>query len=136
MPVQINWYIPERILLAQYSGDVSREDILTQYQEGIALCHSVSSPYVHMIVDLNGVSSFPKSISDYKGTFGEKARNAGWVVLIGDNKIIRLLSSVVTNLMKLNFAYVNSLDEAITFISQRDNSFSYEEAISKTYPVR
>jgi hypothetical protein len=136
MPVQINWYIPERVLLATYSGDVSREDILKQYQDGIKLCDSVSSPCVHMIVDLADMTSFPKTISDYKGTFGEKARNAGWVVLVGDNKIVRLLSSVVTNLMKLNFAYVRTLDEAIQFISQRDNSFSYEEAINKTYPVR
>lgn len=136
MPVQLNWYIPERVLVAQYSGDVSREDIITQYQKGIEMCDSVVSSYVHMIVDLSDVKSFPKTISDYKGTFGDKAKNAGWVVLVGDNKVVRLLSSVVTNLMKVNFAYVQSIDEAIAFISQRDNSFSYEEAMDKTYPVR
>jgi hypothetical protein len=136
MPVQITWYIPERILLAIYSGDVSREDIQHQYQEGIKLCHSVDTPLVHMIVDTAGVKSFPKTISDYKGTFGEKARNAGWVVLVGDNKIARLLCTVVTNLMKLRFAYVTTVEEAIFYISERDKSFTYEEAMSKTYPIR
>ena len=136
MPVQINWYIPERVLVAQYSGEVSREDIIKQYREGIALCHSVNSPVVHMIVDIAEVKSFPKTISDYKGTFGDKARNAGWVVLVGENKIVRLLSSLVTNLMKLNFVYVNNHEEALKFICQRDNSFNFEDAINKTYPVR
>ena len=136
MPVKITWYIPERILLAIYSDDVTREDIYYQYQEGIKLCHSVETPLVHMIVDTADVKSFPKSISDYKGTFGEKARNAGWVVLVGDNKIARLLTTIVTNLMKLRFAYVNTVEEAIFYISERDKSFTYEEAISKTYPYR
>jgi hypothetical protein len=136
MPVQINWYIPERVLFTKYSGDVTPQDILRQYEEGIELCHSVNSPLVHMIVDIAEVKSFPKTLSNYKGTFGDKARNAGWVVMVGDNKIVRLLSSLITNLMKLNFAYVNTHQEALKFISQRDNSFSYEEALNKTYPVR
>jgi hypothetical protein len=136
MAVKLTWYIPERILLAIYNGDVSREDIAYQYQEGIKMCHSVETPLVHMIVDTADVKSFPKSISDYKGTFGEKARNAGWVVLVGDNKIARLLTTIVTNLMKLRFAYVNTVEEAIFYISERDKSFTYEEAISKTYPYR
>jgi hypothetical protein len=136
MAVKLTWYIPERILLAIYNGDVSREDIAYQYQEGIKMCHSVETPLVHMIVDTADVKSFPKSISDYKGTFGEKASNAGWVVLVGDNKIARLLTTIVTNLMKLRFAYVNTVEEAIFYISERDKSFSYEEAISKTYPYR
>jgi hypothetical protein len=136
MAVTVTWYIPERILLAIYRGDVTPEDIAYQYQEGIKMCHSVETPLVHMIVDTADVKSFPKSISDYKGTFGEKARNAGWVVLVGDNKIARLLTTIVTNLMKLRFAYVTTLEEAIFYISERDKSFSYEEAISKTYPYR
>jgi hypothetical protein len=136
MAVKLTWYIPERILLAIYNGDVSREDIAYQYQEGIKMCHSVETPLVHMIVDTADVKSFPKSISDYKGTFGEKARNAGWVVLVGDNKIARLLTTIVTNLMKLRFAYVNTVEEAIFYISERDKSFTYEEAMNKTYPYR
>jgi hypothetical protein len=136
MAVTLTWYIPEQILLAVYSGDVTRDDIAYQYQEGIKMCHLVETPLVHMIVDTADVTSFPKSISDYKGTFGDKARNAGWVVLVGDNKIARLLTTIVTNLMKLRFAYVNTAEEAIFYISERDKSFSYEEAMSKTYPYR
>ena len=124
MPVEIKWYIPEHVLYARYSGEVSIDDIRRQYEEGIDLCHSVETSLVHMIVEFDNVTSFPKSLSDYKGAFGEKARNAGWVIVVGDNRMIRFLSTVVSNLMKLRFTYVNSSDEAIEYLVARDSALA------------
>lgn len=120
MTVEIEWYIPEHILLARYSGDVVPNDIRYQYEEGIKLSEAADTSLVHLIATMDNVTSFPKTISEYRGTFGEKARNAGWVILVGDNKLIRFLGTIVSNLMRLRFTYVNSVDQALDYILARD----------------
>jgi len=134
MPVEIKWYIQDHVLIARYYGHVSAEDIHKQYLEGIRMSESVDTALVHMIADIADVTSFPKNVMEFQGSFGEKAKNAGWVVLVGENKMIRFLSSIISNLMKLRFAYVNTHDEAVEFITARDPFLSLEEALDQTLP--
>ncbi|MDQ7026741.1 MAG: hypothetical protein Q9P44_14430 [Anaerolineae bacterium] len=90
------------------------------------MSESVDTPLVHLIADISDVESFPIRLATYKGAYGEKARNAGWVILVGDNKLVRMISAVVSNWMKLRFTYVNTLDKALEFIVARDTSISEE----------
>lgn len=129
MPVTIDWYIENHILLTTYAGDVTIEDIKQQYEEGIALSESVDTPLVHLIVELNDLTSFPKRIADYKSVAGEKARNSGWVVLVGDNKMIRFIASIVSQFMKTRYTYVSTREEALSYIQERDPSVPINDVI-------
>lgn len=134
MPVEVRWYVQNHVLLARYYGNVTPDDIVNQYTVGFEMCESVDTVLVHLIADISEVQSFPKTVMDYKGRFGEKAKNAGWVILVGENRMIRFLSTVVTNLMKLRFSYVNTLGEALEFISARDPFLNLEEFLDMTIP--
>lgn len=128
MSVTVQWLVPDYILYACYAGELTADDIAYQYAEGLRMSESVDTPLVHLIADVSEVTSFPKSIQAYKGAYGEKARNAGWVLLVGENKIARLISTVISNLMQLRFSYVNTIDEALQFIAQRDSAIQLDEA--------
>ena len=122
MPVTIDWYIENHVLLVIYSGDVTIDDIRQQYEKGIALSESVNTPMVHLIVELDNLQSFPKRIADYKSVAGEKAKNSGWVILVGENKMIRFIASIVSNVMKTRYTYVSTREDALAYIQERDSS--------------
>lgn len=127
MPVNVQWLLEKRVIHAQYSGDVSPEDVRYQYDTGIAMCNESDAALVHMIADVNDVTSYPMNFKELKGSFDKKAENAGWVVLVGENKFLRFISSVVGNVMNLRFAYVNTWDEALHYLADRDPHFTYDE---------
>jgi hypothetical protein len=126
MAMTIQWLIHEHVLFAQYRGDVTAADIREQYQRGIELCDASSAEYVHMIVDVRAVEAFPKNINTYKDSFGSKAANAGWVVIVGNNAFLRFISTIISNVMHLHIAYVNEMDAALQYIAQRDHAAPYE----------
>jgi hypothetical protein len=127
MPVQIEWLIQHHVIFTQYWGDVTADDIHTQYQRGIALCESSPAEFVHMIADVRNVQSFPMNINAYKGSFGQKAANAGWVVLVGNNQFMRFITTIISNAMHLHVIYFNDMDHALQHIAQRDNTAPYEQ---------
>lgn len=134
MPVDVQWYIPNHVLISRFYGDVTPQDIRKQYTLGLEMSESVNTALVHLITDVSEVQSFPKNVMDMKDSLGTKARNAGWVVLVGENKMIRFLSSVVSNLMKLRFTYVNTLEEALKYITDRDPNLDIESILDMTVP--
>lgn len=77
MPANINWYWPDRVLLARFYNHVTSEDVRELYIKALEMSESVDSPLIHLIVNINDVESFPKSISTYKDMFSRKAVNSG-----------------------------------------------------------
>lgn len=132
MPVIVSWLLDKHIIQAEYSGDVTSTDIRYQYDTGIAMCEKSGAALVHMIADVSDVSSYPMNFVELKGSFGKKATNAGWVVLVGENKFIRFMSIVVSNVMNLRLAYVNTWDEALQYLADRDPHFTYRELARHT----
>lgn len=134
MPVEIRWYMPESVLLARYYGDITPDDIYKQYTIGIEMIEAVDTPLVHLIVDTTEVQSFPQNIMEFKSLLGDKAQNAGWVVLVGDNKLIRFLTNIISGMMKLHITYVSTVDEALKFVIDRDPDWDMEDALDMTIP--
>lgn len=122
MAVKISWLYPESIILAHYQGEVIPDDIKQQYEEGLQMAELSPREMVHIIADCRDVTRFPKTLSAYNGTYGKKATNAGWIVLIGNNLFIRSFTSIISQVMKVQLAYRNSISDAIKFIASLDKN--------------
>lgn len=122
MPVELSWLLPDHILLAKYSGNVSPEDIHSQYETGLQMSEAHPEHLVHLIVEIAEVKSFPSQLKAYKGSYGEKSKNAGWVIIIGKNRLMHFISSVIGQLMHLSFAYMTTREEALQYILERDRT--------------
>ena len=127
---QIYWRIPNRVLVMQYSGELSFEEFKT----GVLAAHKMlaeadipTNSLVHVINDVSRtsatrrnwmqfsqVNSFMKSLPDQLIT--------GWLVIVDStpNPMASFIVSVVSQVTRTRFHVVTSMDEAIDYLSKVD----------------
>lgn len=127
MPYMVSWMQHAHIILVEFEGAVTFDELRTQLAETIALSETVETPLVHVIVDSLKVTEFPKSIKDYQHIYGKKAHNLGWSILITENRFMKFVSAVVTTMTPVHFAALSTMHDAMIFISARDADVGYTD---------
>jgi hypothetical protein len=131
---QIYWKVPNRIMVMQFSGELSfvefKTSILkaqTTLRDDIA---SLELP-IHVINDLtrtatsttqwmefSQVNRFIKSMPEQLIT--------GWLVIVDShpNPMMTFITSVVSQISKVRFRVVGSMDEAMEFLATVDSTLA------------
>lgn len=101
MPYQIEWYVPNRVLMIRCWGEYANEDVSVMSQE--VLKHSRTAPQpVHLLVDARELTRLPSSYATLikeLNTFNREP-SLGWSVLVTDQGLNRLYKLLPANVVR------------------------------------
>jgi hypothetical protein len=121
MPHLVNWIIPGKVALIDYSGIVTTADAIASADELRELVGTGDK--AHVIVDNSHVETIKVSMTDLPRLVVSNSHVTLWNVIInpeGQGKLSKMLSSIANHLMPSNYHYVTTMQEAIAFLRQED----------------
>lgn len=122
MPVDVSWYLEDRIIYSKYSGNITIDDIRNGTQQVKQLVYE-GTPLVHNIAHLLEINNFPKNIRKIRNTVVRMDNNViGWTVVINRNKLLRFIVSTVSQLARARFRIFDNQADAIDFLYRMDSS--------------
>jgi hypothetical protein len=129
MPVEVRWYVENRVVLAAGHGVVTRAENDESDRQVLAML-GTGSPPVHVLMDVSLVEDFPQyTMNERMSVFQNMAQhpNLGWAALCGTvNPVVRFMSAVVTRLTGVRFRLFETFDEGLNFLKEQDKSVSWE----------
>lgn len=124
MAVEVRWYIPGRVVLHEFSGEVGLEDATRSSLEGPVLADQ-GTPPVHMLISLVKITRFPRSVHQIAAAvrLNPHAERLGWVVLlVRHNPLLRFIATILTQVhySSLRFAIVEEEADGLRFLLAHD----------------
>jgi hypothetical protein len=128
MAIDVRWFIPDRIVLHEFSGDITLEDATRASLEGPALANQ-GTPPVHMLVTLTAVTHYPRSVRQIEAAIriNPNVDRLGWVViLVKRNPVLRFVATILTQVRysKMRFIIVEDMVDATRSFLAHDPSLA------------
>ncbi|MBZ0298540.1 MAG: hypothetical protein K8J31_02315 [Anaerolineae bacterium] len=113
MPSNVYWLDEPHIMVAEYSGSVSHEDI----QSAMDQCLSVLSQHsCHFLVDTTQVTTLPKDLLRLGPVLTLiNHSNRGWLIFLAHQNI--MIKFAVQVMVRNKFRFMTSREEAVTFLT-------------------
>ncbi len=122
----VTWHIEGRIIYDCPTGVVTIESAQTSsYAVHRLLDSQPDTPpnSIHLILDMRQVEEIPRNLSSATQTLNYMRHPAlGWTIMITENQIQRLFSSVLAQMFRVRFKMVANLDEALLFLQRYDTT--------------
>jgi hypothetical protein len=131
MPIEVSWLIPQRVVYERFSGEITLDDI-RQNSELVGPLMAEGIPLIHTIIDVTEVTSHPGLNEIRNSTPMETYDNEGWRILVGGNAIARFIGSVILQLMQRRFRAYPTMEEAIQFLAEIDDSLDLSDYLRDT----
>jgi hypothetical protein len=136
MPIDFYWLLEDKVSYLVFSGDVTLDELHEGNAVGIAMMESAPDTLlIHSIHDAHNVTSFPNSLKAVMDTARTSREHPqmGWSVSVGlANPITRFVVTMVEKLTQSRQRYIDTLDEALTFLNDVDPSLPDLHAIDRT----
>jgi len=122
MPVEVTWYLEDRIIYSKYSGNVTIEDVRNGTQQVKKFAYQ-GTPLVHNIANMLEIETFPKNLRQIRNAIEQLDNNIlGWTVIINRNKLLRFIVSTVSQLARARFLIFDNQEDALAFLYRMDAS--------------
>jgi len=122
MGYTVDWFVQDRVYVFNIWGDLTLDD----YHEGstVAIDYVCDGhPPVHSILDVRNVTDYPKRLSEIrKVTAIMQEPNLGWVLVVSDDRFIRFVGDIVSQLSSKNYKAFATPEEAIAFLWHMDTT--------------
>ncbi len=122
MPYQLNWFIPKRIVMLEYRGELTETEI---YASDVDLCRyydegDSTAAHIHQICIFDA-SSKNNSLAVLMSLKWPKHPRNGWMVGVGQaNTLERILGGFAAQLFKIHFRSFDTLEHAVDFLYSVD----------------
>jgi len=123
MPINVSWMQPNRVVFVRFHGVVLLEDVKEQFRQTQACVNEGIAP-VHFFIDTADVEKYDLTLMQIRTLFPPQDPKIGWTVVYGQSKITRFFASIMLQLIKGKFHFVESYEEALTFIAHVDESLA------------
>jgi hypothetical protein len=122
MGAKVGWYIKDRVVLSYFWGQITSEEV--EYVMDQATDHIQSGIHpVHSIVHGLEVTKYPMNLPQVlQMTSVLKNSDFGWFIMITDDRMARFMSSVVSQVTKLKFRSISTIEETVEFLRDMDPS--------------
>ena len=129
MSYEINWYIPQRVLLIHLTGELDLNAVEAMARDTKTMLEQGTAP-VHILLDDTLGGAPPKSLREMKVRMETvKDSGVGWVVGIGEvNAVAQFLVPFFMKIVRINFVRHTTLEDAVQFLVQRDITLQNQEA--------
>lgn len=114
MSYTISWHTENYIMLVELSGVITEDELTAIADESFEMVQQ-SPNRIHAIVDQSAIESMPKSLKVLSNSMPRnRSSNQGITVLIVPdmNRFGKFISSMLMQLVGLEYRMVNSMDEA------------------------
>jgi hypothetical protein len=124
MPAQVSWHLENRIVGIRVFDTVTIADVNALSDTIIALFEASDTPLIHLLVDESDMTDFPKQFRDiYRVGVFMKHPQMGWFIIYGgNNALFRVISHLVTQLMRLRHRHFDTLEDAVEFLQSMDST--------------
>lgn len=123
MPIRGGWYIPQRVLLTEFRGDIADEEFVTAsgHPAIVPEMEASPAPLIHFIFDSQQVTQMP-GLRVASQTPLARHPKVGWVIIIQSktNPAFRMISSLLAQITRLRSRFVDSETGAIEFLQYID----------------
>ncbi|MCU0500143.1 MAG: hypothetical protein MUF87_22570 [Anaerolineae bacterium] len=122
MPYQSAWIVPDRVWYNRNYGIMTTEEIKEGNVEAASAIRNGVAP-VHFVIDTSDLKNFPinlKEMSD--STLFMKEANLGFTIYVTSNMMIRFITQTLTQISKLDFRVVKTLDEGLQLLQILDQT--------------
>jgi len=127
MPFQVSWLVEKQVILATASGECTMTEVAEldlQITEFLRL--SRQNNLTHLILYLWDVTKFPTNIGEInQHSDSRREPNFGWVIVVNDNRLIRFVANVITQLTRMRFRNFETLKEATDFLKSQDTTIDW-----------
>ncbi|MEM9953441.1 MAG: hypothetical protein AAF846_17670 [Chloroflexota bacterium] len=122
MPINMYWYIPDKIILIDMQGTVTENEFATMMTESLA--NQDNSYPVHSIVNTSNLDKHPEAVPSMKfmSKYMPKTTQPQWVMFTSsaDGRLGKFIATVTMQILRQRFRFVDSLEEAIETLAQLD----------------
>jgi hypothetical protein len=125
MSIQVQWYIPGRVLYATYQGHATVEEITQAYTYMAQLIDQEGRPpYVHAIHEAVKLQSIPTNLVKLQGAIRPLLSHPqfGWGVIISENDYFKFAGVVISQVARTRVRYVGTHDQAVRFVQEVDQT--------------
>lgn len=125
MPIEIDWYLPDRILYVQLQETLTLDEIRANSDTFVAQIESSDAELVHALHDNATLTSVPKRLKDLsesvKSAYSHP--NLGWTVAYNtDDAVLKFLGNMLSGLFNLRYKIVDTKAEALAWLQRVDPS--------------
>jgi hypothetical protein len=126
MPYDVNWYVPEQVVYANFWGEVTLADFRKFNGEMMTLLEAPGGR-VHVIVNAVQVTSVSASPQDIVAALPYlRHSRIGWGAIVQNNVFTRFMVSMVAQLMQVRTRFFSDLPAAVAFLEQIDETIRWE----------
>lgn len=123
MPCETRWYVKKKLLYQRFYGVVTLEDFKQSIETAGAFI-AEGDPLIHAIADLLEIEKWPPLTQMSKMARREPFSGIGWTVIIVSNPALRFVAGLLVQFTLTHFRVAASLDEALKFLAERDNTLT------------
>jgi hypothetical protein len=129
MSVEVRWHKENLALYVSFSGDITLQDLIDSGTMSMALIGEDNPLPVHQIVDVTTLKSFPTQLGGFGDVASSMSRThkQSWFVVVGANRMINFVGTVVTQMAHVNCKMVKTLAEAEEFVDHLSNITRFAE---------
>ncbi|MCA9887634.1 MAG: hypothetical protein KC546_04645 [Anaerolineae bacterium] len=130
MAITTNWWLKDIVIGIVMAGDFTAEDLTSAANTAYALIDSSDEPYVHVLLDNTDIGQTKARAAEMNRAAQPLMKHGrlGWLVVYGKNNVLtRFATNVVMQLVHNRFRMVNTLEEALDFLTNlHDQIPNYE----------
>jgi hypothetical protein len=118
----VKWLVPERVIYMWAEGDVSASVRDWMNAKAVYMYHSCSTPKIHIIIDMQTVTSRVKSTKNDRPAVWHPRR--GWIISIHaiENSLFRMFINALLRVLRLNYVDTPSVEEGLDYLQSADPS--------------
>lgn len=115
------WLVHGRVLVAEFTGDVSGSHVRTVNLDMQAMIGEAGIAPVHVIVDMTRVERLPTNLRDVMGSMRvDYPEKSGWTVVVSGSSVARFVAAITAQFLRQRVRSVPTLDDAYRFLWTAD----------------
>jgi len=125
MPVDVEWFLENRVVLVHFRGVISIEEIVIAASQTNAYVEKCDAPLLHTLHDAAELKQLPHNLKAIRDATqdGFKQPKLGWIVAYDvHDKMIGFLGNVTMQLFRVRYRVVNTETDAIDFLNLVDST--------------
>lgn len=135
MQHEIDWWVEGRIIRVTATGSLEIQHLAHLDTIATQMVAAGSAP-VHIVVNVNGVTSYPPAIESYLPIVrpSPHPEQLGWAVVVeGHDAALRFIMTVLSQLLGVRGRVfsTDTLEEALVFLRSQDATLSILDAYAK-----
>jgi predicted homoserine dehydrogenase-like protein len=126
---QINWLVPNQIVLAEFTGKLGMEDFEEFQRQSRAMAEQAQGAgAIHFILDVRGRQDISAELHKLKNVFDAYKDagdySVGWIIVVDSHpdRIMQFVANIVMQIRNRRFRVFKEMDAAVDFLKERDVS--------------